>query len=100
MAGLHVDDIARTDLGLGPIVHLDAHATTDDVAQMVDLAAIRLRDGLHVLRPAPPRLEDALAHHALAQLDDGYLSVAREWPGLVRLVEVASVCLRHWSLPI
>src|SRR5436309_573685 len=50
---------------------------------MVGLAAVSVRDRLHVLRPAPARLERAVQRRMAAYVHDRDLSLVEERPGLV-----------------
>ena len=56
--------------------HLDMEVPRNDVTDVMDLTRLRTNDGLYMLRPAPPRLEDRAPDRKLAEfhkLDAGLL---------------------------
>src|SRR2546421_5346665 len=55
--GRDCDDVAGAALALAAVVHLDVHPAGDAVEEVGRLAAVCASDRLHVLRPAPARLE-------------------------------------------
>jgi hypothetical protein len=60
-------------------------------ADMLDLAALGARDGLYVLRPPPPWLEDDLTHANVAQVHDVRLALVDELSGFVRKIQALSL---------
>src|SRR5918911_823955 len=59
VAGRHVERLARADVQLAAVVHPDGHRALENVADVLDLAAVGAAQRLHVLRPAPAGLERA-----------------------------------------
>src|SRR5207237_8239195 len=69
-----------------PTVEPDADAAADVVLEVGRLAAVRRRDRLHVVRPAPARLQDEPSHGRSAERQHLYPAV-RELTDLLRLRE-------------
>ena len=84
VAGMECIDIARADLSLGAVVGIDLHSPGNDVAQMGDLARLRASDGLDIVAPLPAGLEEALADHMTANVQDVCVSVTFERASLIR----------------
>src|SRR6266540_3282288 len=62
------DHVARSNVELLTIVHLDVQPAGDAVAEVVYLAAVTADDRLYALRPTPARLEGGPHDCAAAQL--------------------------------
>src|SRR5205814_2371573 len=83
VAGLDLVGLPGTELGLAAVVGLHVQPAREDVADVVGLTRVRLRDRLHALRPSPARLEGVPADGGPPDPDHLDLSVV-EGPGLVR----------------
>jgi hypothetical protein len=64
---------------------------------MRSLAALGLRDGLDVVRPAPPRLEDEAPDLGSSDVED-LGSAVRELARLIRTLEALVLCVVHLLL--
>jgi hypothetical protein len=71
-----LEKLLRADLQLGAVAVLDAHAARDREAHVVEVAIVGAGDRLDVRRPAPARLEDGIAHDAVADLEEAQLAIA------------------------
>src|SRR5271166_5330546 len=85
-------DITRTGDELAAIVHANRQPPAHVVLEMRRLAAVGLRDGLHVVRPAPSGLEDEAPHLPTTNLDDLRPSIGK-LAHLVRALEAAMLGL-------
>src|SRR5690242_16980037 len=62
VTGVDVVDHARPQDFLGTVVVLEVEVPGDDVADVVDLAAVGLRNRLDIVRPAPAGLKRIAAN--------------------------------------
>src|SRR3954451_12001551 len=62
--------IARSRDELGPVVHADREPAAHVVLEVRRVAAVGASDRLHVVRPAPPGLENVSADVAAADVED------------------------------
>src|SRR5215210_4661516 len=95
VAGGNCNDLAGTDLCLASIVHEDPHLPGKDVAEVRDLARVRLGDRLHVLRPAPAGLEGPLTDFAASDVDDLSLSLPLKRTCLIGGIKVLDLDSGH-----
>ncbi|EKX64324.1 hypothetical protein STRIP9103_09062, partial [Streptomyces ipomoeae 91-03] len=86
VAGRAHEDVAGSHLALSAVVHTDLQAALEDVTVVVDLAALRARDGGHGLGPAPAGFEGGHGEVEPAEVD-GFEVSSREVAPLVRLVD-------------
>src|SRR5262249_45901853 len=82
-----IEEVTGTDLDLAAVIHLDGHSSRNDIAGVMDHAALRADDGLHALGPLPARLEYRLAENKIADLDDVHFPLGKA----ARLVGLAQV---------
>jgi hypothetical protein len=79
MTGRDRENVTRVDVEVGPVVHVNGHPSRDAVAEVRDLARVRLRNRLDVLGPLPAWLDElTLEVGRRLQLDD---VVVVEWTG-------------------
>src|SRR5919204_3259777 len=96
-------DVAGAGDHLGAVVHPDRELAAHVVLEVRGLAAVRVRERLDVVRPAPARLEDEPSHLAVSDLQDLGAAVP-ELADLVRLCKafvlrrLPCVCGCHLSL--
>src|SRR5713226_3371158 len=90
MSRLDDKAVAGFDLLLRAVPTDDFHAPLNDVSDMVDLAAIGLRDRLNVLGPLPARLMVRTADGHAADVHDLQLALA-EWARFVGRVKALLV---------
>jgi hypothetical protein len=96
VARRHVERVARAELALGAVVHQQRHAALKDVADVLDLAGVRARDRLDVLRPAPAGLEGPAADRMPIEVDElDPTHVRLELPHLVGALESLAGKLCH-----
>jgi hypothetical protein len=88
-------DVVGTDVLFGAIVHPDAHPTGDAVGQVRRLTALGFSDRLHVLGPAPARLERSTPDRARRQLDHIDSALVDNQARLIRLAGVPYLKLGH-----
>src|SRR5258708_36491924 len=69
VARRHVKGVAGSELLLGAVVHLQRHATLQDVADVLDLTRVGSGDRLDVLRPAPSRLKRSPSDCMAVEID-------------------------------
>ena len=90
-------DVAGLRDELRSVVHQDPKASADVVLEMRSLAALGLRDGLDVVRPAPPGLEDEASDLGSSDVED-LGSAIRELARLIRTLEALVLCVVHLLL--
>src|SRR5438132_11105824 len=98
VAGRHVERVAGPYLQLGSIGHPDCHPSLEDVADVLDLAHVGAAERLHMLGPAPTRLERSAPDHVPVQIDELHLALAVfELTDFVRGAKALSLDLCHCS---
>jgi hypothetical protein len=99
MTGRDRHHLTGPQLLLGAVAHVDAHAALLDVAEVGDLAELRLGNRLYVDRPAPTRLKVATRDRSAGHRHHVSHALALEQAGFVRLVETLYLDLRHHNHP-
>src|SRR5713101_2679524 len=94
VAGRRDHDIAWAVVDLRAVVRLDDHPAGEDVCGVIGLAAVGAGNGLHIVRPLPPRLEGPANDRDIAHREESHGDFTLAWPRLIRLVQ-ALLCKRH-----
>jgi len=90
-----LEDVARPDLELGSVAHLDSYSTSEGDPEVMELARVRSRNRLDVHRPSPPRLVADAADNPVIELDDIDPAVGNR-PDVIRVCESASLEVCHF----
>src|SRR4029077_13847827 len=79
----------------GAVLHAHGHPPGQAVSDVAYLAILGSRNGFHVVRPSPPRLERGQADVTGAQVDQVDVPVPGERANLVGSIEPLSFRLAH-----